>query len=277
MLDRLLAFMLISVAVLATMRMVWKISISCRWHRFGRRPRAGVPDPLVLSSSSCWSGCSGWSGWRRDHKMWQADRGTVLGAAAAALVYTASCGRRGPPLAAILPALARDPLGQPRPLPGSQDKFRAEASRTKDSTATALAAGRPKAPGAGPPGPGGPGDQPRPTRPTPPMMCGLDQRLQGAPRSPPGQGDRPGDQVGRRAAPAGGADAVAVQPRPARSASSPRYVACGERADRISNQIGLSAGWRRRPPLMEWVRRGRRRQAQPRRPRSAFAGPRAMR
>ena len=116
-----LAFMLVSVAVLAVITMVWKISIHCAVASGSVTILALAYGPLVLSGYLL-VGLLGWSRVAvRDHTIWQAVGGAVLGAAAAALVYTAFlCGRRGPPLAAILPALRPRPARPVRParLPG---------------------------------------------------------------------------------------------------------------------------------------------------------------
>ena len=116
-----LAFMLISVAVLAAITMVWKISIHCAVASGSVTILALAYGPLVLSGYLL-VGLLGWSRVAvRDHTIWQAVGGAVLGAAAAALVYTAFlCGRRGPPRAAILPALRPRPARPVRParLPG---------------------------------------------------------------------------------------------------------------------------------------------------------------
>ena len=116
-----LAFMLISVAVLAAITMVWKISIHCAVASGSVVILALAYGPLVLSGYLL-VGLLGWSRVAvRDHTIWQAIGGAVLGAAAAALVYTAFLsGRRGLPLAATLPALRPRPARPVRParLPG---------------------------------------------------------------------------------------------------------------------------------------------------------------
>jgi hypothetical protein len=114
-----LAFMLISVAVLAAITMVWKISIHCAVASGSVTILALAYGPLVLAGYLL-VGLLGWSRVAvRDHTIWQVVGGAVLGAAAAALAFTALLsalsglsGRRGPPLAAIPPA-CRPRLSRP--------------------------------------------------------------------------------------------------------------------------------------------------------------------
>jgi membrane-associated phospholipid phosphatase len=105
MLTGYLAFMLISVAVLAAITMVWKISIHCAVASGSVTILALAYGPLVLAGYLL-VGLLGWSRVAvRDHTIWQVIGGAVLGAAAAALAFTAFLsGRREPPLAAISPA-----------------------------------------------------------------------------------------------------------------------------------------------------------------------------
>jgi MFS family permease len=116
MLTGYLAFMLISVAVLAAITMVWKISIHCAVASGSVTILALAYGPLVLAGYLL-VGLLGWSRVAvRDHTIWQVVGGAVLGAAAAALAFTAFLpglsGRRGPPLAAISPA-RRPQLSRP--------------------------------------------------------------------------------------------------------------------------------------------------------------------
>ena len=111
-----LAFMLISVAVLAAITMVWKISIHCAVASGSVTILALAYGPLVLAGYLL-VGLLGWSRVAvRDHTTWQAIGGAVLGAAAAALAYTAFLsGRTEPPRAAIPPALRPRPARPGRP------------------------------------------------------------------------------------------------------------------------------------------------------------------
>ena len=116
-----LAFMLVSVAVLAAITLVWKISIHCAVASGSVTILALAFGPLVLAGYLL-VGLLGWSRVAvRDHTLWQAVGGAVLGAAAAALARTAFlCGRREPPRAAIPPVLRPRPArpGRPARLPG---------------------------------------------------------------------------------------------------------------------------------------------------------------
>ena len=89
MLTAYLAFMLVSVAVLAAITLVWKISIHCAVASGSVTILALAYGPLVLAGYLL-VGLLGWSRVAvRDHTIWQAVGGAVLGAAAAALAYTA--------------------------------------------------------------------------------------------------------------------------------------------------------------------------------------------
>ena len=84
-----LAFMLVSVAVLAAITTVWKISIHCAVASGSVTILALAYGPLVLAGYLL-VGLLGWSRAAvRDHTAWQAAGGAVLGAAAAALAFTA--------------------------------------------------------------------------------------------------------------------------------------------------------------------------------------------
>ena len=84
-----LAFMLVSVAVLALITMVWKISIHCAVASGSVTILALAYGPLVLGGYLL-VGLLGWARVAvRDHSISQAACGAVLGAAAAALAYTA--------------------------------------------------------------------------------------------------------------------------------------------------------------------------------------------
>ena len=84
-----LAFMLVSVAVLAAITLVWKISIHCAVASGSVTILALAYGPLVLAGYLL-VGLLGWSRVAvRDHTIWQAFGGSVLGAAAAALAFTA--------------------------------------------------------------------------------------------------------------------------------------------------------------------------------------------
>ena len=84
-----LAFMLVSVAVLAVITLVWKISIHCAVASGSVTILALAYGPLVLAGYLL-VGLLGWSRVAmRDHTTWQAAGGAVLGAAAAALAFTA--------------------------------------------------------------------------------------------------------------------------------------------------------------------------------------------
>jgi len=84
-----LAFMLVSVAVLAVITMVWKISIHCAVASGSVTILALSFGPLVLLGYLL-VGLLAWSRVAvRDHTWLQVAGGTVLGAAAAALAYTA--------------------------------------------------------------------------------------------------------------------------------------------------------------------------------------------
>ncbi len=84
-----LAFMLVSVAVLAAITLVWKISIHCAVASGSVTILALAYGPLVLAGYLL----VGLLGWSRvtvgDHSWLQVIGGSVLGAAAAALAYTA--------------------------------------------------------------------------------------------------------------------------------------------------------------------------------------------
>ena len=84
-----LAFMLVSVAVLAAITLAWKISIHCAVAAGSVTILALTCGPLVLAGYPL----VGLLGWSRvavgDHSWPQAVAGSVLGAAAAALAYTA--------------------------------------------------------------------------------------------------------------------------------------------------------------------------------------------
>ncbi len=83
------AFMLVSVAVLAAITTVWKISIHCAVASGSVTILALIYGPLVLGGYLLVA-LLGWSRVAvRDHTRWQVVGGAVLGAAAAALVYTA--------------------------------------------------------------------------------------------------------------------------------------------------------------------------------------------
>ncbi len=84
-----LAFTLVSVAALAAITTVWKISIHCAVASGSVTILALTYGPLVLGGYLL-VGLLGWSRVAvRDHTRWQVIGGTVLGAAAAALAYTA--------------------------------------------------------------------------------------------------------------------------------------------------------------------------------------------
>ena len=84
-----LAFMLVSVAVLAAITTVWKISIHCAVASGSVTILALAYGPLPLGGYLL-VGLLGWSRVAmRDHTAWQAAGGAVLGAAAGALAYTA--------------------------------------------------------------------------------------------------------------------------------------------------------------------------------------------
>ena len=84
-----LAFMLVSVAVLALITMAWKISIHCAVASGSVTILALTYGPLVLGGYLL-VGLLGWARVAvRDHTILQALCGAVLGAAAAALAYTA--------------------------------------------------------------------------------------------------------------------------------------------------------------------------------------------
>ncbi len=84
-----LAFMLVSVAVLAAITTVWKISIHCAVASGSVTILALIYGPLVLGGYLLVV-LLGWSRVAvRDHTRWQVVGGAVLGAAAAALVYMA--------------------------------------------------------------------------------------------------------------------------------------------------------------------------------------------
>jgi len=84
-----LAFMLVSVAVLAVITMVWKISIHCAVASGSVTILALSFGPPVLAGYLL-VGLLAWSRVAvRDHSWLQVAGGTVLGAAAAALAYTA--------------------------------------------------------------------------------------------------------------------------------------------------------------------------------------------
>lgn len=84
-----LAFMLASVAVLAAITLVWKISIHCAVASGSVTILALTYGPLVLCAYAL-VGLLAWSRVTvRDHSWLQAVGGTVLGAAAAAAVYRA--------------------------------------------------------------------------------------------------------------------------------------------------------------------------------------------
>ena len=88
-LTRYLAFMLVSVAVLAVITLMWKISIHCAVALGSVTILALAYGPLVLVGYLL-VGLLGWSRVAvRDHTVWQAVGGSVLGAAAAALAFTA--------------------------------------------------------------------------------------------------------------------------------------------------------------------------------------------
>ncbi len=116
-----LAFMLVSVAALAAITLVWKISIHCAVASGSVTILALVYGPLVLAGYLL-VGLLGWSRVAvRDHTVAQVVGGIVLGAAAAALVYTAFLyGRRESPRAATPPGLRPRPARPARPawLPG---------------------------------------------------------------------------------------------------------------------------------------------------------------
>src|SRR6266704_1447650 len=84
-----LAFTLVSVAALAAITTVWKISIHCAVASGSVTILALTYGPLVLGGYLL-VGLLGWSRVAvRDHTRWQAVGGAVLGAAAAALAFTA--------------------------------------------------------------------------------------------------------------------------------------------------------------------------------------------
>jgi membrane-associated phospholipid phosphatase len=84
-----LAFMLASVAALAAITLVWKISIHCAVAAGSVTVLALVYGPLVLGGYLL-VGLLGWSRVAvRDHTVLQVVAGSVLGAAAAALAYAA--------------------------------------------------------------------------------------------------------------------------------------------------------------------------------------------
>ena len=128
-----LALMLISVVVLAAITMVWKISIHCAVASGSVTILALAYGPLVLAGYLL-VGLLGWSRVAvRDHTTWQVAGGAILGAAAAALAYTAFLsGRREPPPAAIPPALRPRPArpGRPARLPGPTPRRTTGPGRT---------------------------------------------------------------------------------------------------------------------------------------------------
>jgi membrane-associated phospholipid phosphatase len=84
-----LAFMLVSVAVLAVITLAWKISIHCAVASGSVTILALTYGPLVLAGYLL-AGLLGWARVAvRDHSWLQVIGGSVLGAAAAALAYTA--------------------------------------------------------------------------------------------------------------------------------------------------------------------------------------------
>jgi hypothetical protein len=84
-----LAFMLVSVAVLAAITLVWKISIHCAVASGSVTILALAYGPFVLCAYAL-VGLLAWSRVAvRDHTWLQAVGGTMLGAAAAALAYAA--------------------------------------------------------------------------------------------------------------------------------------------------------------------------------------------
>ena len=90
-----LAFMLASVAVLAAITLVWKISIHCAVASGSVTILALIYGPLVLPAYAlvavlAWSRVA-----LKDHTIAQAVAGSVLGAAAAALAYAALAGTAG--------------------------------------------------------------------------------------------------------------------------------------------------------------------------------------
>ena len=169
-----LAFMLVSVAVLAVITMVWKISIHCAVASGSVTILALSFGPLVLLGYLL-VGLLAWSRVAvRDHTWLQVAGGTVLGAAAAALAYTAFL--RGCVTGLRRPDAGQDhrerpeslgdaghPLGQPD-LGGTQDQLGAEPGDQGEQHRDGRRGRRgPQAPGhrgPAPPGPGGPGDQP---------------------------------------------------------------------------------------------------------------------
>jgi hypothetical protein len=89
-----LAFMLVSVAVLTAITLVWKISIHCAVASGSVTILALTYGPFVLCAFVL-VGLLAWSRVAvRDHTWLQAVAGSVLGAAAAALAYTAFLGQR---------------------------------------------------------------------------------------------------------------------------------------------------------------------------------------
>ena len=84
-----LAFMLVSVAMLAAITLVWKISIHCAVAAGSVTILALAYGPLLLAGYLL-VGLLGWARVAvRDHTVLQAAAGSVLGAAAAALAFTA--------------------------------------------------------------------------------------------------------------------------------------------------------------------------------------------
>ena len=141
MLTGYLAFMLISVAVLAAITMVWKISIHCAVASGSVTILALAYGPLVLSGYLL-VGLLGWSRVAvRDHTIWQAAGGAVLGAAAAALVYTAFLSRQERTTASGHTACAAPATRSASPTCPAPRTSSAPNHRTRaNSTATAVAA-----------------------------------------------------------------------------------------------------------------------------------------
>ena len=201
--DGYLAFMLVSVAVLAAITMVWKISIHCAVASGSVTILALAYGPLVLAVT-CWSGCSAGPGWRC---------GIIRPGRPSAA--RSSARRRPPwPTRPSYPAgenhrqrpyrlrSARDPLGQ-ADLAGSQDQLRAEPQDQGEQHRDGRRGhGGPKTPGhrgPAPPGPGGPGDQPREPGRRRDECAAADRRLRGARDSPPPAGRRPPRRSGSAA------------------------------------------------------------------------------
>ena len=181
-----LALMLASVALLAVITTVWKISIHCAVASGSVAVLALTYGPLVLFGYLLVA----LLGWSRvtlgDHSTAQVVGGTVLGALAAGLAYAALVrlfnrpvalppvpvraaaaamwrGRTGPPSAAISPARRprSAPLARPARRRGSARRRTTRRGQTSPRPRPRpRRAGAPRAPRPAPPGPGRPSGQP---------------------------------------------------------------------------------------------------------------------